>query len=961
MLSDDVPDAQSSLANASSVQGGETFVFGQFSLIPSRRSLLDGDEPVRIGSRALDLLSLLVERAGEVVTKDELIRHAWPRTVVDEAGLRVHIAALRKALGESHSGIRYIANVPMRGYCFVVPVQRIAPQAPGAVAGLAAISTTIPPRLSRLIGRDETVNATEQTVLQRRFVTVVGPGGMGKTSVALAAVDRLAPHFEHGVIFVDLAGMLDANAVPGAVAAAMGIQLPANDAVAGIINWLGTRQVLVVLDNCEHVVDAAAVLAERLIGGTHKVYVLATSREPLRARGEWVQRLNSLDWPPLGTPVSYEKALTYPAFELFVERAMASLDGLSFSDADVPDIAYLCRSLDGMPLALELVAARVGMFGLRGLVERLDGHLLLPTLGHRTAMPRHQGLRATLDWSHGLLTPSEQRLLRRLSVFRERFTLEAAAGVTSVTDMERMEVTPLLMNLVAKSLVVAEPGGDSVSYRLLQTTNSYATERLSASGELADIRRRHAVYCLTQLDTVARDSEVLQPARWRERHGRRIDDLRAALDWAFDDGGDIELGVALLARSPTLWFGLAMAHEYMRRLEKVPQPLPQACSGGALEMHLHLVKGQVIIAVVGPAGEGEESLRTANALAQTLGDEQTQVRSLWSMFSLYALRGDYVQARNASQRLGDVARAAGDRGAEFVHHRIMALCQHFLGEQADALRHVRLALEPEAIALQPAQGTLFHLDHRAAGLTQLARILWLQGQSGAAIQAANDAMEAARDVDHALSLTYAMTYAACPIALWCGHDDEAERLVNALQACVEESQLLFWYSWPPLFRAVLASRRSEEVVVDVSRLHSSHIDTLPTLQPGLVDQAALERVRGGSNVWAAPEILRVHAESLLESDPDQAKNLLEEALSLSQKQGAYAWVLRCSTSLAKLAFQDGQDVRKARRRLQEAIELVDSETTTADLATALELIAKLEPNQRGAAGLRASQSSANLR
>lgn len=943
------------------MSGGDAFVFGQFSLIPSRRSLLDGDEPVRIGSRALDLLNLLVERAGEVVAKEELIRHAWPRTVVDEAGLRVHIAALRKALGESHSGIRYIANVPMRGYCFVVPVQRIAPQTPGVSASLASVSTAIPPKLARLIGREDAVKSTEQTVLQRRFVTVVGPGGMGKTSVALAAVDGLAPHFEHGVIFVDLAGMLDASAVPGALAAAMGIQLPANDAVSGLISWLGTRQVLVVLDNCEHVVDAAALLAERLIGGTPRVFVLATSREPLRARGEWVQRLNSLDWPPLGTTVSYEQALMYPAFELFVERAMASLDGLSFSDADVPEIAHLCRSLDGMPLALELVAARVGMFGLRGLVERLDGHLLLPTLGHRTALPRHQGLRATLDWSHGLLTPGEQRLLRRLSVFRERFTLEAAAAVTSVSDQERMEVTPLLMNLVAKSLVVAEPGGDTVSYRLLQTTSSYAAERLSASGELADIRRRHALHCLTLLDAVARDSEVLQPARWRERHGRRIDDLRAALDWAFADGGDVELGVALLARSPTLWFGLAMAHEYMRRLSQVPRPLPSACSGGALEMQLHLVNGQVSIAVVGPAGEGEESLHKANQLAQQLGDEQVQVRSLWSLFSLYALRGDYVKARDASQRLGEVARAAGDRGAQYVHHRIMALCQHFLGEQADALRHVRLALEPEAIALQPAQGTLFHLDHRAAGLTQLARILWLQGQSGAALQAAKEAMEASRDVDHALSLTYAMTYAACPIALWCGYDDEAARLVAALQDCVEESRLLFWYSWPPVFRAVLAARRGEAASVDVGRLHFSHLDILPTLQPGLADEAAIERVRAGFNVWAAPEVLRVQAEILVDSEPEQARSLLNEALDLAHRQGSFAWAVRCATSLGRLAIETGQDVAAAHKGLQDALDCVDRETKTRDLISAQEVQAQLESLQRGAGGLRASQSSASLR
>ncbi len=956
------PEVHDALTRHPSGLVGDVYAFGQFRLIPSQRSLLDGSVPVRIGSRALDLLTLLVERAGEVISKEELLRHTWPNTVVDEAGLRVHIAGLRKALGESHSGLRYIANVPLRGYCFVVPVSRPVSAQP-ALSGGPAASNAVPPRLTRLIGREEAVLSAEATLLQRRFVTLVGPGGMGKTSVALACVERCASAFEQGACFVDLAGVADASSVPGALAAALGVQLATADATSGVLNWLGSRQLLIVLDNCEHVVDAAALLAERLIGGASRVSVLATSREPLRARGEWVQRLNSLASPPLGTQTTYEDALAYPAFELFVERAMASLDGLSFGDTDVSEIARLCRSLDGMPLALELVAARVGMFGLRGLVERLDDHLSLPTLGHRTALPRHQGLRATMDWSYGLLSTDEQRLLRRLSAFRERFTLEAASAVAAISEQERLGVTPLMMNLVAKSLVVAEPGEDMVAYRLLQTTSSYAAERLAASGELDGIRRRHAVHCLSILDTVARDSEVLLSRHWRERHGRRIDDLRAALDWAFAPDGDVEIGVALLARSPTLWFGLSLAHEYMRRLDEAPQPLPPACSEGVLDMQLCLVIGQTSLAVLGATDKGHAALERALRLAATLQNPQTQIRALWSLFSLHSLRGDYVLARDASEALGVVAHKANDLGSVYVHHRTMALCLHCLGDQAAALQHVRRALTPEAVALQPAQGTLFHLDHRAAGLTQLARILWLQGQTGAARAAARDAMQAARDVDHPLSLTYALSYAACPIALWCGENEEAGELVALLQACVDDHQLSFWQSWPPLFRRVLAARAGASPLdgFEPKALHFSHVDILPTLLPGLVDGVAMERVQRKANVWSAADILRVQAETVMERDPAQAHAQLMQALDLARGQGAFAWALRCASSLARMALQGNGEAEAAGQLLQQALADVDTDTPSADVASARALLAELAQVQRVADGPRASQASARRR
>jgi predicted ATPase/DNA-binding winged helix-turn-helix (wHTH) protein len=946
------------------------FVFGQFRLLPGQRSLLDGGSPVRIGSRALDLLTVLVERAGNVVGKDELMQRVWPHAVVDEAGLRVHIAALRKALGESRSGVRHITNVPLRGYCFVVPVQRqvLAPPQPSALAmPMAAAMTTVPQRLTRLIGRDEAVDAALSTLLRRRFVTLVGPGGMGKTSVALAVVERASSRYPQGLCFVDLASVADARLIVSTLASALGVPLRSADPLHDVITWLAGKPVLVVLDNCEHLVDAAAVLVERLLGGAPGLSVLATSREPLRARGEWVQRLTSLAAPPTSGDCSYAQALVYPAFELFVERAMASTDSLVFSDADVPLIAHLCRSLDGMPLAIELVAARLGVFGLRGLVTRLDDHLSLPTIGHRTAMPRHQGLRATLDWSHGLLTADEQHVLRRLSVFRERFSLDAAAAVALDASLDAGAVTHLVMNLVAKSLVSAEPGDDVVQYRLLQTTRSYAAERLAASGEQAEIERRHACYFRSLLDTITSDSEIQIAARWRERHGRKVDDLRAALRWALGDAGDAELGAALLAHSAALWFGLSMVNEYLQRLEQAIAALPAALVDGPLDMRLHLVLGQARLAMQGGAPEGLQALERAVALARRAGDTDTQVRGLWSIFALYSLRGEYEASRGAAELLGQVAHASGDAAAHFTFHRIMALCLHCLGDQAAALAHVQQALDPAARS-QPGQGTLFHMDHSTAALTQLSRIRWMQGAPDEACRAANDAVDAARAADHPQSLAYALSYAACPVALWCGDHAAAQSFLVELQACVNDHVLVFWQSWPPLFRRALAAREGNAAAVapDENTLHFSHVDMLATLHPGFVGAVATARVAQGLNRWCAPEILRVNAERRLLEDPadgEAAQRGLQAALTMALQQGAHGWALRCGTSLARLHVAAG--------RAELALEVLKSVQApivggagSRDVSEARELADEIEarlaatgpsaPRQRGDAARRAS-------
>ncbi len=389
--------------------------FGPFSLFVAERLLKKGDEPIPLGGRALDILIALAEQAGEVVSHKKLISSVWPDVTVEEANLRFQIAALRKALGDG----RYISNIAGRGYCFVVPVTRSSARQTAPVTGTTTTERVqkLPPRLARMVGRDDTVRALTQQLQEWRFVSIVGPGGVGKTTVAISVAHALVDGFQGAVFFIDLAALTDPQLVPTAIASALGFMVQTQDPVIGLLAFIGDRKILLVLDNCEHVIGVAAALAERVVSETPQAHVLATSREALRVEGEHVHLLYSLDCPPEDAGLTAMEALRYPAAQLFMERAAASGYGAELNDIDAPIVARSCRRLDGVALAIELAASRVGSLGIRGVAELLDNRFGLLWQGRRTALARHETLNAMLDWSYSLLSEREKVVLCRLSVF----------------------------------------------------------------------------------------------------------------------------------------------------------------------------------------------------------------------------------------------------------------------------------------------------------------------------------------------------------------------------------------------------------------------------------------------------------------------------------------------------------------------------------------------------------------
>jgi predicted ATPase/DNA-binding winged helix-turn-helix (wHTH) protein len=543
--------------------GVQAYNFGRFAAIPKRRELLADGVPVLLGPRALDILLCLLSDHGQTVTKDALLSFAWPGRVVEENNLTVHLSALRRALGDGRDGTRFVQTIPGRGYRFIAPVTIVPNETdlPEMDVALNPLDTAtkqtnnLPQPATRFIGREAEMAAIKERLATNRLVTVTGVGGIGKTRVALQLGADLGPHYPDGVWLVDLAPIADPRLVAASIAAVFHLGGGEASSIERLVAFLSSQELLLILDNCEHLVGTVADVARSILSACAKVAVLVTSRESLAIDGESLYRLPPLPFPDTSETIDAAGALRHDAVRLFVERAAATVEGFALDDTTAPSVARICSRLDGIALAIEMVVPRLQVLNPAQLAERLNERFRLLSAHNRAALPRHRTLRAMIDWSHELLSEAERTLLRRLAVFAGSANLEAVVAVAAESAPDDWDVLDLLSALVDKSLVVADLSGSEPRYRLLETTRQYALEKLTAAGEQW-CWRAHAAHFAAVFERAEAEWPTTPTATWLEAYAADTDNLRAALEWAFAPDGDVVLGLRLVASSYPLWWDL---------------------------------------------------------------------------------------------------------------------------------------------------------------------------------------------------------------------------------------------------------------------------------------------------------------------------------------------------------------------------------------------------------------------
>jgi predicted ATPase/DNA-binding winged helix-turn-helix (wHTH) protein len=667
----------------------EALVFGPFRLLVARRELLAHGVPVTLGQRAFDVLLLLVSRHGQLVTKDELMAEVWPGVVVEENNIQVHVSALRKVLGTAGDGGRYLLTVAGRGYRFVAPVERESaaqlgtltasvPDQPGTAA--PATPNNLPQQLTSLIGREGDLGDIKARLNSHRLLTLTGSGGVGKTRLAIEAGGTVLDLYPDGVWLAELAPLSDAQLVTSIIGDVLGVSLSApTAAIETLASALKNKQLLLIIDNCEHVIAEAARVAEALIRNCPRVSILASSRERLAIQGESVIRVPSLPTPQESVALTAASGREYAAVRLFVERASALGLGFSLSNENAATVGSICRRLDGIPLAIELAVPRLKVLSVQQLARGLDERFCLLTAGSRTALPRQQTLHALIDWSYGLLSDAEKILLGRLSVFSGSATLASIRTVVATVEISPEQVGDLLFALVEKSLVHADLTASETRYRLLESTRCYAYEKLA---DAPGMRQRHAEHFATRLGQATAEWERTATRPWIALYGADIDNLRGALEWAFGPDGDITVGLDLVAHSHVLWAELGLMLEHRRwvteALSKIGKRTPAEVAARLLSWQAGDVRelddpadykeamraattyrkradgfheGRALLRA-GTARllpdrveEGERLLRKCHALVQPFGATKTLGRCLSALASARLFAGDLPQAR----------------------------------------------------------------------------------------------------------------------------------------------------------------------------------------------------------------------------------------------------------------------------------------------------------------------------
>lgn len=932
-----------------------SFTFGPFLFRPGRQILARSEEQVRLGSRAASILQVLVANPGRLISKDELIAHAWPNTTVEEANLKVHICALRRALGDTRRSTNYIATVPGRGYQFIAPVLMTSATNATGSYGIGASGKGLPVEVA-IIGRDAEIADVGASLSSTRVVTLAGPVGVGKASVARAAAASVLDRYDDGSYVVDFAGLTDASAVPNFVAAAMGLRSKSTDMTGALLEFLEHRKALIVMDHCEKVTDGVRLLASRFLASDSRSAIVAISLEPLRVAGEAVHRIGPLTYPAATSKMDLdrEQALAFSAVRMFVERSEAKT-GTTLTDTEIRLIIRMCQIMDGRPRSIAgALSDLLGTFSYFEMVERVYQRVNFGPQGGEAEDLMCLASGKT-DFGYARLSDDEAALLRLLSVFSSAFTLEDTIKMLGPTGWDAHHAFMVLSSLIAKSLVWVEPTANIVAYRLLAAERLFARKRLrKAAVELEHARRQHAQVILGVFRQAQVEWSWSEPGAWQAKYLNRSEDLIDAIEWAAGYGREPALQLELTALGIRLWneqSDLGSRRGYLERALRFGQGVPSLADGMAK------VATSYAWSLTHASRIGDETDRCwkdAIGYAEKSGDGGNHFSALFGYCTYLFVAGRSNEVGAQLPKLEEAASRVGDHVFDLDVRRLKSFVALDRGEVAEARRMLsdvarQLRIDSPAPAAQRFRWERYVTIH--SNLALLDFISDGEGRPSPTIVRIEGAMRERHPQSQAMFLTMA----ALPIAYWRRDQTELQRLLTtfALYRGTEKAEL-----WEPVidfYEAVSEYMARlpgsfDRMVLLLEELLATGFRRRSSLYLSMVAEAAielgrkdvavamigqaLERQERCEEAWYMPEIMRIAAKiAMLTGDVSTGQRRMEEAAEHAARMETGFFSSRIAEDLGSMfdggGKRRGPTVRKA-GRIATAPSLI-TETSTIDI------------------------------
>jgi len=952
--------------------------FGKLHVNLDQGEVCHNGLPLRVGSRAAKILELLIEANGAMVSKDEFISRVWPSTIVEENNLQVQVAGLRKALGEDRELIK---TIPGRGYRLVASMKDALDELQFEVHRAFC---ELPIHV-KLVGREAAVGDIAATVQRVPLLTLIGAGGIGKTSLAICVARRVLSKFRGGVRFVELAAVSDPGTVLLAVAEACHIRLSGGAvSVSRIAKGVADEPCLLVFDNAEHVVDVIARLVAALIPGHPHIRILVTSREPLQITGESLFRVHPLDVPAVDAPV--DKVLASSAVQLFVRQARALACDFRIDERTIRLVGDICRRLDGIPLAIELAAARSAALGVAGVYCRLDERLQLLAGGHRNALPRHQTLRATFEWSYGLLDPASRTMFRRLGIFAGVFSFEAVCAVVTDPDTPVASVVTSISELTGKSLLSVEFDGAVALYRLPESTRAYAMEKLRHEGEVQRIAMRYVQLLRERFDG---GTKIGVRSNEREVNAERrqvLDEARSTFDWAFSAEGDPKVGIVLAASFVYALLEGSLVGECCERAARAVEAidnLPLQTVDPRCEVKLRGALAATLLHTKGAVIRAEQLWQEVLVRACETDDNENQARALLGLWHTMLAGGDINSSLRYAARYQQVAAGNGNELQRAIGDQLISVTLHCMGEHEQARERLEHGLvRLTALRYEGADDGYFAVDPLIFSNGTLARISWMQGFPDEALEQVEMTIKLVRADALEPSLSHILATVAVPLVLMSGDLHAAARYLEVLRSQVALHGFVVWREYCEALAAQVDIMNGQ-AELGVMRLEAA-LDALLArgfrrlLTPAITVCAetlasqgriadavarldeALEYCNSHGEHFFMPEVWRVMgvvtlAEAhlargngrLRETHETRALRCLLRAIEIAREQGARMWELRASLVLAKLLSVHGHR-EKALDLLNALAAHFDARSGASDIRALYALLGELKPHHSAA-------------